>query len=494
MQQHSSAFHLIFIVLAIALSATALPIEEDDQHMTDPILGVMDESGVISNGDIETASHTEESTGISNRRRRNWGRRRRSSKTKPRCPKVMCAQALPAPPCKLLKSPAKDGNGCLKHPCGIKVCDKPCPSTADICSGKAKCQLNCKCPRCMPPKPPVVCKCPTCPVEQYDEEAEMLQLGNGCSCMPCKKPIIKPTVCPSAEAICAGKAECQDKCPCPKCKPSSNPSVLTSGPKTLNGRTFTVSVPSEEGVYPVLIACHGSGGQGSNTIRGFQQDGTLSKSFIIVAPDGSRISGRGRQWNQSVDVTFVGSTLLDHLESFKNVKPEFRIHGHSQGAALTNQILIENSDVRIVMAVTAASQLNAQQYHTGQFWPEGSSSGKTRLKKRSLLQIVGAKDTVIPAEGPPARGVAGFMVEWKESAYAYAKAMGYTKKEQTTPTDTTEYVYVDYGAVKAIEGKNWGHDAGARSGFSPTVVNFLMTGQLSQEIEESDMEGMCCNL
>jgi poly(3-hydroxybutyrate) depolymerase len=237
----------------------------------------------------------------------------------------------------------------------------------------------------------------------------------------------------------------------------------------------------------VLIACHGSGGQGSNTIRGFQQDGTLSKSFIIVAPDGSRISGKGRQWNQSVDVTFVGSTLLDHLESFKNVKPEFRIHGHSQGAALTNQILIENSDVRIVMAVTAASQLNAQQYHTGQFWPEGSSSGKTRLKKRSLLQIVGAKDTVIPAEGPPARGVAGFMVEWKESAYAYAKAMGYTKKEQTTPTDTTEYVYVDYGAVKAIEGKNWGHDAGARSGFSPTVVNFLMTGQLLQEIEESDM-------
>merc|ERR1712139_582169 len=97
-----------------------------------------------------------------------------------------------------------------------------CPSAADICSGKAKCEGKCPCPKCMPPKRPPVCKCPVCPLEQYDEEAEMLQLGNGCSCVPCKT-IIKPTVCPSIADICSGKAKCEGKCPCPMCTKPTPP-------------------------------------------------------------------------------------------------------------------------------------------------------------------------------------------------------------------------------------------------------------------------------
>jgi len=51
-----------------------------------------------------------------------------------------------------------------------------CPSTNDICAGKAKCEPKCPCPRCL-----------------------------------------KPTVCPSTKDICAGKAKCEPKCPCPMC-------------------------------------------------------------------------------------------------------------------------------------------------------------------------------------------------------------------------------------------------------------------------------------
>eukprot|EP00966_Prymnesium_polylepis_P310592 7175894-Prymnesium_polylepis.1 len=75
-------------------------------------------------------------------------------------------------------------------------------------------------------------------------------------------------------------------------------------------------------------------------------------------------AGPGRSWNilneasTRDDAYYVGTTLVDHLASFSNVAPSFKLYGHSNGAALVNRILIENDDPRITHGVTSVSQLN----------------------------------------------------------------------------------------------------------------------------------------
>lgn len=219
----------------------------------------------------------------------------------------------------------------------------------------------------------------------------------------------------------------------------------------------------------MLIFCHGSGGSGSAQLGAAQRYPELASSFILVAPD----------HKGTTDAKFVGATLLDHLATFSNVKPEFKIHGYSQGAALTNQILIEIDDPRIIMAVTAASQANAQQFHDGSFYT-GDGAPKNTLTRRQLLQVTGAADTVIPAEGPPARGVAGYMVQWEESAFEYAKAMGVGNGVKQHKMTGADYDSVEYGEVTAINWQGQGHGVGGPNmkGFSTVVVPFLKTGQL----------------
>jgi len=394
--------HLTCVILTIAVSATALPVsEEDGQQILDPVVGIMAQGTINSEDDLEE--------------------REAIARGKPAGPPE-CSAACET----------EFVDGCMNYHCQHGARGNSgrayawCRSDVDRGTGPVSRRCNVK-------------KC-------QDTKAMSHAKTKGCTAVP-PGPVGPPT-------------------------------ELTSGSKMLDDRTFTVSVPSKKGVYPVLIACHGSGGQGKNTIKRFERTAELSENFIIVAPDAV-----GRQWSvdgsQRDDVKFVGSTLLNHLAKFKNVKAEFRIHGHSQGAALTNQILIENSDPRIIMAVTAASQLNAQQFHDGKFW--SGKTGKTKLKKRQLLQVVGGKDTVIPAQGPPAKGVAGYMVQWEESAYAYAVSMGVYQGKTILRGKTmkeSNVAYVDYGPVIAINGASWGHGAGAGEGFSDEVVPFLRTGKL----------------
>merc|ERR1711968_48551 len=97
------------------------------------------------------------------------------------------------------------GNGCSCAPC--KQIFKPtvCPSPADICAGKAKCERKCPCP-----KWPMLGGC-----MHGCSDGKTAKKSKDDSC----ELILKPTVCPSPADICAGKAKCERKCPCPKCKP-----------------------------------------------------------------------------------------------------------------------------------------------------------------------------------------------------------------------------------------------------------------------------------
>ena len=112
----------------------------------------------------------------------------------------------------------------------------------------------------------------------------------------------------------------------------------------------------------------------------------------------------------------------------------FKLYGYSNGAALTNRILIENSDARITHCATDGSQLNTHQYHDGSFYIGGTTNtyttAKTSLTSRNVLQMVGGQDSVIPASGGQTvigDGTASgklVSVEWQASAYAFALAMG----------------------------------------------------------------------
>merc|ERR1712072_923685 len=63
-----------------------------------------------------------------------------------RCP--VCSPPRPKPGCKLINDPEKDKHGCLKHPCGLMVCEQIQPPRPQI-----------QCPLCdAPPGPKPGCK------------------------------------------------------------------------------------------------------------------------------------------------------------------------------------------------------------------------------------------------------------------------------------------------------------------------------------------------
>ena len=64
--------------------------------------------------------------------------------------------------------------------------------------------------------------------------------------------------------------------------------------------------------------------------------------------------------SQEDDCAYIGHSMLEHLATFDNVRPDaFKLLGHSNGAGLTNRILIESDDPRITHAITDSSQVRS---------------------------------------------------------------------------------------------------------------------------------------
>eukprot|EP00427_Karlodinium_veneficum_P004016 CAMPEP_0169152564 /NCGR_PEP_ID=MMETSP1015-20121227/51577_1 /TAXON_ID=342587 /ORGANISM="Karlodinium micrum, Strain CCMP2283" /LENGTH=372 /DNA_ID=CAMNT_0009222359 /DNA_START=149 /DNA_END=1264 /DNA_ORIENTATION=+ len=249
--------------------------------------------------------------------------------------------------------------------------------------------------------------------------------------------------------------------------------ALASGSYTLSSRAYTVSVPTGSGPFPVLIALHGNGGSGSGAVRLAENLGSdVTDRFIIVGPDGPQ-----KSWNivaessTEDDVGYVGTTLLQHLASASNTNGNFALLGNSNGAALINRILIENDNSQIVAAITDVSQLNAEQYKSDNFMIGGSTNEyntpKNTLTKRTLLQLTGALDDIVPAAGGPSKipgkdGAKLSFIPWAESAYHYAKAYGYTGSQASTESggvgdDTYSKVSYSMIGVEAYNFNNAGH-------------------------------------
>jgi poly(3-hydroxybutyrate) depolymerase len=261
---------------------------------------------------------------------------------------------------------------------------------------------------------------------------------------------------------------------------------LVSGSFKLSNRAYSVSVPVGAGPFPVILLLHGNSGSGSRFLKDISDDlKVLTTTHILVAPDGP-----GNSWNivaeksKEDDALYVGTTLVNHLVEASNVKPEFTLFGHSNGAALTNRILIENDDARIVAAITDVSQLNTHQYHDGNFYIGGSDNSYTTVKssltKRKLLQLTGARDNVIPAAGgespriPAKTGKLKFLA-WEESIYLFAKAYGFTGARDTATDDSTGKIQrVSYPDVhvSASNYKEAGHAVAPGDGNSEVLAFF----------------------
>jgi len=248
---------------------------------------------------------------------------------------------------------------------------------------------------------------------------------------------------------------------------------ITSGAHTLSGRSFHLLVPATTPA-PVLICLHGNGGTGAPMLDSVASSmPSLAAKYILVAPDGPSSS-----WNIKAEASsqddqlYVGATLVAHLATFDNVDASsFTLYGYSNGAALANRILIENDDPRITAGITDGSQLNTFQYHASNFYVGGESNAyttvKTTLTNRRLLQMVGELDDVIPAAGgassiPDGSGGEVIFVPWRDSAYHYAQAYGYTGSAASLTPDDATMAKAEYlgGDVVAIVLKAGGHVAG----------------------------------
>ena len=166
-------------------------------------------------------------------------------------------------------------------------------------------------------------------------------------------------------------------------------------------RTADVIVPDGPGPHPVVIMLHGNGGD-SNFINSM---GTMLNNVIRVAPNGYL-----RSWNvdnelsKAPDVAFI-KELITLLRSYENVDAgKVSIYGSSNGAGMTNRLLIELDGALFQRAAGKVSQMITKMYHDGSFWynPDGDNSYDEPIvpaRGRRILMISGDADPLIPYTG-----------------------------------------------------------------------------------------------
>jgi poly(3-hydroxybutyrate) depolymerase len=131
--------------------------------------------------------------------------------------------------------------------------------------------------------------------------------------------------------------------------------------------------------------------------------------------------------SKAPDVAFLRE-LIEQLKSYDNVDPErISIYGSSNGAGMTNRLLIDLDGDAFQRAACRVSQMITKMYHDGSFWtdPVGDNSYSqtiTPAAGRHILTISGDADPLIPYTG--GNGVGTTFMDAQESTYRFAQAMG----------------------------------------------------------------------
>ena len=192
-------------------------------------------------------------------------------------------------------------------------------------------------------------------------------------------------------------------------------------------RTSVVQVPAGTGPHPVVILLHGNGGTGAGTI------GALNphlNNAIRVAPNGYSTSWNvDAETSKAPDVAFIRD-LIALLKTYDNVDAgKISIFGNSNGAGMTNRLIIELDGAVFQNAGTQVSQMITKMNNAGSFWYNAAGTNDYNqtivpAKRRRIININGTADPTVPYNG--GTNMIGTFMPSQESIYRFAQAMGET--------------------------------------------------------------------
>jgi len=189
---------------------------------------------------------------------------------------------------------------------------------------------------------------------------------------------------------------------------------------------------------PVAILLHGAGGDAQIEISEY----SYLVNHILVAPQGYDASWNiAKETSKAPDVDFISKIIIE-LKTFENIDTDqISIIGHSNGAALINQLLIEFESESFKTAVFTFCQLNTFQYREESFWSRSNIDYEEHdlqvsppSNKRSILSFAGTEDGACPYYG--GEGIYGYnFVNAEDAAFIWAKTFGYEGDQIENPIE-----------------------------------------------------------
>ena len=234
---------------------------------------------------------------------------------------------------------------------------------------------------------------------------------------------------------------------------------------------------------PVAILLHGAGGDAQIEISEY----SYLVNHILVAPQGYDDSWNiAKESSKAPDADFISKIIIE-LKTFENIDTDqISIIGHSNGAALINQLLIEFESESFKTAVFTFCQLNTFQYREESFWSRSNIDSEEHdlqvsppSNNRSILSFAGTEDTACPYYG--GEGIYGYnFVNAEDAAFIWAKTFGYEGDKIENPIEELEnffkFSYMD-GKVTHFRLQGAGHgfeqNFDGREVSKPIIKNFI---------------------
>ena len=204
-----------------------------------------------------------------------------------------------------------------------------------------------------------------------------------------------------------------------------------------------------------------------------------------MAPNGYLTSWNvDAETSKAPDVAFIRD-LIALLKTYDNVDAgRISIFGNSNGAGMTNRLLIELDGAAFQNAATQVSQMITKMHHDSSFWHDTAGTNAYNqmivpAKRRRIININGTADPTVPYLGGNSV-VGSTFLHSQVSIYRYAQAMGETGPQLADaagiPGDgsngySAPFVKYTYCNGEVIHYKLVGGDHGLRVGGSTVYAD-----------------------
>lgn len=237
---------------------------------------------------------------------------------------------------------------------------------------------------------------------------------------------------------------------------------------------------------PVAILLHGAGGTPQIELDEYN----YLINHILVAPEGYDQGWNiAREDSKAPDLDFIKKIIL-HLKTFEKINTDqISIIGHSNGAALVNQLLIELESESFKKAVFTFCQLNTFQYREGSFWARSNIDSEVHdlevlpaSNNRKILSFAGTEDGACIYYG--GEGIHKYnFVNAEVAAFAWAKAFGYEGVQIENPIEEAaplenfyRFSYLDSRVIHYKlqgAGHGWEQNFDGKEVAKPIIKNFI---------------------